>query len=129
MSSRLLDEFEQNGFVVFALNDVHELISEINNDIQGMIDGGEYATNSKIYEYNSSPRIVESWKCSSAAKKLAFQPEIIKCLTELFGCKPKPFSTINFVRSTQQPFQRYRRIDLVTLQQFGTFLVGYLESR
>lgn len=103
MSNHVRDEFEQNGFVVFPLHDAQYLINDINTDIQGMIDVGKFATNSKIYEYNNSPRIVESWKHSSAAKQLAFHPEIIECLTKLFGCIPKPFSTINFVRSTQQP--------------------------
>jgi ectoine hydroxylase-related dioxygenase (phytanoyl-CoA dioxygenase family) len=103
MLSRVQEEFEQNGFVVFSLHDAQDLIAEINSDIEGMIHGGEFSTNSRIYQYNNSPRIVESWKHSSAAKQLAFHPEIIEYLTKLFGCRPKPFSTINFVRSTQQP--------------------------
>lgn len=101
--NQLSKEFDQNGFVIIPLIDAQELIDEVNLDIDAMIETGRFATNSKIYDYNGSPRIVESWKRSSAAKRLAFHPQILEFLTNFFDCKPKPFSTINFVRSTQQP--------------------------
>jgi ectoine hydroxylase-related dioxygenase (phytanoyl-CoA dioxygenase family) len=98
-----LAQFNDEGYVVFNLNDSKSLIDEINSDIQQLIENGEYKTNSKIYSYNNSPRIVESWRYSKAAKKLAFNEQILAFLSEFYQSVPQPFSTINFLRSTEQP--------------------------
>lgn len=99
----LLKQFEEDGYVVFSLDNLDRLIATINADVDQLIESGEYKTNSKIYSYNSSPRVVESWKYSQAAKKLAFNPQILNFLTEYYESVPQPFSTINFLRSTEQP--------------------------
>jgi len=98
-----LNQFEEEGYVVIGLDDPAELIAEINADVDQLIESGEYKTNSKIYSYNTSPRIVESWKYSQAAKKLAFNPQILNFLADYYESVPQPFSTINFLRSTEQP--------------------------
>jgi hypothetical protein len=99
----LVKQFDEEGYVVFKLEDVHDLIDEINFDIDNLIASGEYRTNSKIYSYNDSPRIVESWKYSEASHRLAFNRQITDFLSVYFTAEPKPFSTINFLRSTEQP--------------------------
>ena len=98
-----LKQFEEEGYAVISLDGSDELINAINTDVDQLIESGEYKTNSKIYSYNSSPRIVESWKYSQAAKKLAFNPQILSFLSDFYQSVPQPFSTINFLRSTEQP--------------------------
>jgi hypothetical protein len=99
----LLKKFDEDGYVVLKLDDVNDLIDEVNSDVDKLIESGEYRTNSKIYSYNDSPRIVESWRYSRAAKMLAFNEQIVQFLSASFDAEPLPFSTINFLRSTEQP--------------------------
>jgi ectoine hydroxylase-related dioxygenase (phytanoyl-CoA dioxygenase family) len=99
----LVDKFKTDGYAVFDLENFNEVIDEINVDIDQLVESGEFRTNSKIYSYNSAPRIVEAWRFSEAVKSLAFNNQVLQLIEALFGEKPKPFSTINFVRSTQQP--------------------------
>ena len=99
----LVKSFDEDGYVVLKLEGVDDLIDEINSDIEKLLASGEYRTNSKIYSYNDSPRIVESWKYSLASHKLAFNPQVLTFLSEFFAAEPLPFSTINFLRSTEQP--------------------------
>lgn len=89
---------------MIRLGDSDALINEINSDIDIISRSGGFKTNSTIYSYNSSPRIVEAWRKSHAVKKLIFHPFILSTLKNLFDDEPRPFSTINFLRSTEQPF-------------------------
>jgi len=101
--SGYLRQLEEDGYVVIKLEGINELVEEVNLQIEELVEGGKYRTNSKIYSYNNSPRIVESWRHSSAAHRLAFQPAIIRILEMFFRASVLPFSTINFLRSTEQP--------------------------
>lgn len=98
-----LKDLQADGFAIFKLTDVDLMIEQINDDVEKLVLNGSFRTNSKFYSYNDAPRIVESWKHSEAARRLAFQPQIVNLLTEHFKALVKPFSTINFLRSTQQP--------------------------
>jgi ectoine hydroxylase-related dioxygenase (phytanoyl-CoA dioxygenase family) len=95
--------FVSSGYVILNLSGQDELIDEIVFDMNEIVRSGEYRTNSGIYSYNDSPRIVEAWRKSRAIHRLAFHPAIIEVTSRLYGSKPRPFSTINFLRSTQQP--------------------------
>ena len=101
--SRLKSEFVVNGYVVLRLFDEIELLDEVIFDMKRMMITGNFRTNSKIYSYNQSPRIVEAWRKSRAIHQLALNTTVLSTLLFLFGRKPQPFSTINFFRSTQQP--------------------------
>lgn len=98
-----LDHFSEFGYAVFGL-DANDLIDNVNKDISKIVESTEFRVNSKIYSYNDSPRIVESWKLSENCKALSKHPKIMSFLNEVFKAEPKPFSTINFLHSTQQPF-------------------------
>ena len=99
----LATRFEEDGYVVLKLEGIDDLIDEINSDVENLLASGEYRTNSKIYSYNDSPRIVESWKYSHASHKLAFNSQVMEFLFNYFSAEPLPFSTITFLRSTEQP--------------------------
>lgn len=94
--------YKKNGYLIFNIND-NSLIDKVNKDVKKILKKGKLKTNNKIYSYNSSPRIVESYKKSLNCKKLALHKKVIEKIFYLYGCKPKAFSTINFLRSTQQP--------------------------
>ncbi len=109
-----VEELTRVGYTIIQLSDSDSLITEVNLQIEELVSGGNFRTNSKIYSYNTSPRVVESWKHSPAAHSLAFHPQILGVLRDYFSSEPLPFSTINFLRSTQQPLHS----DYV---HFGTF--------
>ena len=46
---------------------------------------------------------MEGWKQSKYIKNLCFQKEVITFLNFIYGKKPVPISTINFLRGTEQP--------------------------
>lgn len=94
--------YRENGYIIINVND-NKLIDEVNRDVEKIVSSPDFKTNSKIYSYNDSPRIVESYKHSVACAKLAKHPSVVSMLTELYELVPKPFSTINFLKSTQQP--------------------------
>ena len=105
MSKNLLKEkifYKKNGYLIFNINN-DDLINKVNSDIRDLILKKKYKTNTKIYSYNKSPRIVESFKHSENCKKIAKLKIIYEKIKFLYDDIPKPFSTINFLKSTQQP--------------------------
>ena len=100
---KLATSFHENGYVVLDLNLSDKFINSINKDIDDKIKIGSYKKNPNIYHYNSSPRIVEAWKYSKNVLKLAKHPKILKFLNFIYKKKPLPFSTINFIKGTEQP--------------------------
>lgn len=100
--NQLIASFFETGYLIFNIEN-DELIDNVNDDIGRLLMSGGHKRNSKIYSYNSSPRIVESWKASLNCKALAKHPKIRNLLMDLYGATPKAFSTINFIHSTQQP--------------------------
>jgi ectoine hydroxylase-related dioxygenase (phytanoyl-CoA dioxygenase family) len=110
--------YDLNGYIIFNIND-DALIDKVNNDVNNYIKEGDFKTNSKMYSYNDSPRIVESWKVLDSCKRLSLSPIVISWLEVLSASSPKAFSTINFLHSTQQPLHS----DYV---HFGTLPEGKL---
>lgn len=96
------ESYKKDGYVIFNIRD-DDLIDEVNSDVNDHLKKGGFKTNSKIFSYNDSPRIVESWKVLESCKRLSLSPVVKKWLELLYASSPKPFSTINFLHSTQQP--------------------------
>ena len=95
--------FINNGYLIIknVIND--KFVSSLVADFNKIINSNEYKKNPKYFHYNSSPRIVEGWKQSNYIKKLCFQNEVVSFLNFVYGRKPVPISTINFLKGTEQP--------------------------
>ncbi len=113
-----LEFYKDNGYLIFNIDD-DELIDQVNKDVENHLNEGKIKTNSKIYSYNDSPRIVESWKSLESCKRLSLSPAVINWLKNLYSSEPLAFSTINFIHSTEQPLHS----DYV---HFGTLPEGKL---
>ena len=100
--NKLKKKFLEEGYCIFNIGD-DKLIDKINADIDNLIKKKKFKINSKIYSYNKSPRIVESYKFSRSCKKLSKNSKIVNFIYSIFREKPSAFSTINFLRSAQQP--------------------------
>jgi ectoine hydroxylase-related dioxygenase (phytanoyl-CoA dioxygenase family) len=94
--------FNHNGYLVFNIND-NDLVDKVVKDVESIVKKNKYKTNTDIYSYNESPRIVESYKYSQNCKFLALHKTIKNTIQTIYEEKPLAFSTINFIRSTQQP--------------------------
>tara|TARA_B100001250_G_C19783342_1_gene782935 strand:- start:761 stop:1537 length:777 start_codon:yes stop_codon:yes gene_type:complete len=103
VKNKLKKEFLEKGYCVFNIKN-DKLIDKVNSDINNLISGKKFKTNSKkIFSYTQSPRIVESYKFSKNCKKLIKNLKISNFIYYIFGEKPFAFSSINFLKSAQQP--------------------------
>ena len=55
------------------------------------------------FQYTESKRVFEHWSKSDAIAKLTMHPTIINTLSYLYDEEPFPFSTINFLKGSNQP--------------------------
>ena len=101
---KIATDMHVNGYAIIDLNVGDNLINNINKDISNALINGDIKKNPKIYHYNTFPRIVEAWKYSNNVAKLANNSKLKKILNFLYKSKPLPFSTINFIGGTEQPF-------------------------
>jgi hypothetical protein len=97
------DSLNKNGFCILDLGLSENLIDQANNDIKNAIDSNTIKLNSKAYHYNESPRIVEAWKFSNAIMDISTNDSLLRFLKFAYESDPIPFSTINFVKGTEQP--------------------------
>lgn len=97
-----MNTLNEDGYCIINL-DIDELIDEANIDIEDIVKKKSFKTNSAAYHYNESPRIVEGWKSSRAIKKIATNEKILSFLKQAYKSEPIPFSTINFLKGTEQP--------------------------
>jgi ectoine hydroxylase-related dioxygenase (phytanoyl-CoA dioxygenase family) len=96
--------FERDGYLVIkVLSD--ETCELINQEIQEKLasDSEDIKKNPSIYHYNENPRVIEAWRWSSTIKKVALDEYILSMLRGLWSAEPIPFSTINFIKGTEQP--------------------------
>ena len=100
---KLAKEFNRDGYIVIDLKLKNKFIDKINYDIDLNLSLGKIKKNPKIYHYNESPRIVEAWKFSKNVAMLALNNQILKTLKTLFDNEAIAFSTLNFIRGTEQP--------------------------
>jgi hypothetical protein len=56
-----------------------------------------------LHEDGKHNRIMDAWTTSDAVRELATSPAILGFLDVLYGRRPIPFQTLNFLRGSQQP--------------------------
>jgi ectoine hydroxylase-related dioxygenase (phytanoyl-CoA dioxygenase family) len=100
---RYSDALNQDSFCVVDLDVELSLINQANTDINEAIEKRAIKVNSRAYHYNANPRIVEAWKFSNSIKALSINKTILDVLRFSYQSEPIPFSTINFIKGTEQP--------------------------
>ena len=98
-----VEEVIEKGYTVIDLSTFNNLFDNINTEIELLINSESYKKNPDYYHYNDSPRVIEAWKDIDSISKIANEEKIINILQMLYQKRPLPFSTINFVKSTEQP--------------------------
>jgi len=99
---RLREVFAVEGFLICHDSRLASVAREIGTFVkQAALANAK--RNSAMYHYNSSPRLVELWRENERVLDLATDPELLRFISFLFEDEVVPFSTINFLRSTNQP--------------------------
>ena len=100
----LKNNFVKKGYVITSVPSTLDDINKINKKIDSLLIRRDFKTNPKAFHYNKSPRIVEAWKDIPEIRKIAYDKILIKLLKALKNNKkPIPFSSINFMKGTEQP--------------------------
>jgi len=101
--SAYTDKLHEDGYCVIDLELSMDVIDQANKDIDDAVLRKSFKKNSSAYHYNDSPRIVEGWKDSKSIKEIATNPKLLDFLGYSYQSEPIPFSTINFLKGTEQP--------------------------
>ena len=117
----LAKEFNAKGYVIIQLGLTKTFIEDLINEINSLSTSKDVKTNSTFFSYNNSPRIVDAGKHSTRVVNLALHEEVLSLLRFFYRKEPIPFSTINFIKGTEQPLHS----DTI---HFGTIPKGYLSA-
>jgi len=96
---KLATKFHQDGYVILDLGLSEGFIDNLKTDILSE----QHKTQEGFYHYSDSPRVFEAWKSSENVRALACNNKILETLNFLYGRKPLPFQTINFIKGSNQP--------------------------
>lgn len=120
---KLLTQFHEEGYLIIDLklqnNDLQNVINDIykytekgqnkyDKEIPNANDykkskNNDITIQSDVYTFNDSPRLFEGWRNGNYIKNLCLNKNILDTLSLLYGEKPFPFSTINFIKGSNQP--------------------------
>ena len=101
--SSYVNKLNKDGYCIIDIDLTNEIIDQANLDIDNALEKKDFKINSTAYHYNKSPRIVEAWKNSLSIKKIATNKKLLNFLSYAYQSNPIPFSTINFLKGTEQP--------------------------
>ena len=96
-------KYHEDGYLIIDLNlsdsetedivvDMHKALSR-----EGTVYHPDHVT------YTEAKRVFEEWKQSEPIARLTMHPKLINTLSTLYGREPFPFSTINFLKGSNQP--------------------------
>ena len=86
--------FADRGYVILddlGFDDFDGFAGRVESDLEPLHEDGKYN------------RIMDAWTASDAVRELATSPAILGFLEVLYGRRPVPFQTLNFLRGSQQP--------------------------
>lgn len=100
----ILTNYHEKGYMVIDLELDDEFINTTMDGIFAELD--KLKTQDNRYHYSDSPRVFEAWKTIPNVLSLARHPKILSTLELLYGRKPVPFQTINFLKGSNQPLHQ-----------------------
>ena len=97
------ESYHYNGYCKLDTDVPESLIDEVNEGIFEHLKKDNPKLNPEYYHYNSSPRIIEAWRHIPAIASLSNNDNVLEFLELMYEKTPLPFSTINFLKSSEQP--------------------------
>jgi phytanoyl-CoA dioxygenase PhyH len=104
VTSHQREKFERDGYLIVENPVPESVIDEAMEDVEGRFlpVGSKQPTRGDDGVLYYPNRIMDAWRISDSVKAIALEPTIIGILKELYGRRPLPFQTLNFLRGTQQ---------------------------
>lgn len=99
----LCKHFNENGFVIIDLDLSEDEINGVVDDVYDSLKNQNTTYHADYYHYTESKRIFEHWKKSDNVANLTLNKNILNTLKLLYGKDAIPFSTINFIKGSNQP--------------------------
>ena len=96
-------DFHERGYLIVDLDIPENEIQQVVSDMYKALEDEKTVFHADHFTYTETRRIFEHWKTSEAIAKLTVNPELLEVLEMLYGREALPFSTINFVRGSNQP--------------------------
>lgn len=96
-------KFHEDGYVIINTEIDDTLINSINEDVDNAIHRESVKLQAEFYTYSDSPRVFEEWRNSENIRQLCLNNKIIETLEFLYNKETFPFSTINFIKGSNQP--------------------------
>jgi hypothetical protein len=89
----IVRSFALNGYVILddlGIDDFDSFADQVESDLEPLHEGARYN------------RIMDAWTVSEPIRRLATSPKILGLLETMYGRRPIPFQTLNFLRGSQQ---------------------------
>ena len=99
---KIATKYHEDGYLVVDLGIDDKFIDALIADVRHFVSVDD-ANRQVEYEYNDGPRPFQLWKKSDYVRELTLNTNITSTLKMLYGRKAFPFSTINFLKGTEQP--------------------------
>jgi ectoine hydroxylase-related dioxygenase (phytanoyl-CoA dioxygenase family) len=93
------ERFERDGYLVLDEVAGEDTLGAIVAELGGLFGRPPYEEDGVRYFRN---RIQDAWRINEHVRALALAPAVLAVLESLYGRKPLPFQTLNFLRGTQQ---------------------------
>lgn len=95
--------YHENGYLIVDLQLDDSVIKKVVSDMYTALEDEKTKYHADHFQYTESKRIFEHWRKSDAIAQLTMHPNIINTLRYLYDEEPFPFSTINFIKGSNQP--------------------------
>jgi len=96
-------QYHEKGYLVIDLELTDEQIAPIVTDMYTALEDQSTKYHADHFTYSDSRRIFEHWRKSKAIAELTVHPKVLDTLSFLYDKEPFPFSTINFIKGSNQP--------------------------
>lgn len=95
--------YHENGYLIIDLNLDQSTIDNITKDMYQAIEDENTKFHADHFQYTETKRIFEYWRHSKSIAELTKHHIVLDTLRFLYGKNPFPFSTINFIKGSNQP--------------------------
>ena len=97
--------YNENGYLIIDLELTDDEITPVVNDMYSALNNENTTFHADHFQYTESKRIFEHWRKSKPIANLTMNSKILETLSFLYGKEPFPFSTINFIKGSNQPLR------------------------
>jgi ectoine hydroxylase-related dioxygenase (phytanoyl-CoA dioxygenase family) len=96
-------QFHELGYLILDLDVSNEFLDNVVSEMYHAVNRDSVTKQAEFYTYSNSPRIFEEWRNSDSIRKLCLNKKLIDTLEFLYNKEAFPFSTINFIKGSNQP--------------------------